>query len=96
MEKLTKKQRHEIYKEIYNALINRVNGGININVGFCNAYCGLYHKSWADWESCPLESFIEYLLFKNDDENRYFFGISSIDGHEQRLTALELCIEMTK
>ena len=98
MKKLTKKQRHEIYKKAYKLLINDKpvfyhEEFSKIELGICTIIgWGLGKK---EWEGMDDEQYPEVYLFCPFDGRTFWFKKNQ-DGYESRQHVLLFCIEMTK
>lgn len=95
MEKLTKKERHEIYKKAYEKMKGTFMCG-------CEAlFTSLFPKEKTVYQyySAMELYFPEYYLFKRRDvkfNHRWFDDNNGLVEIAQRETAFELCIEMTR
>ena len=90
MKKLTKKQRHEIYKECYK--MAQLTG---ITVCFCCNSAKLLNDPEINLKDINSTIFPEYFLFEPEHHGSYWFGNDQYEGNEIRLMVLLLCIEMT-
>lgn len=103
MKKLTKKQRHEIYKNALNELI-RFKDTAKWNYGICHFIQQVsgYNK---DKAPCAYEDrafgYPEFDLFFENEGDAFFYFYETIDYHlynlfEIRQLILMFCIEMTR
>jgi len=100
MEKrLSKKQRHNYYKQALQINQERVDSNLLFDLGVCNLLGLILFNHLSDFDKVDLRLFPEFELFRPESHGNYWFtDISggSKDNNDIRQLVLMFCIEMTR